>query len=266
MDKPISVVIPCYNPSEDLFETLSSVEKCDAGLYEIIVVNDGSPDPKAQQIISEVEKNYRVIHQQNGGVGSARNTGVREAKGKYVLPLDQDNKIYPEFLTDALRVLDENPTVAVVYGKRAFIGGPNKNGLGQPSEFDLALLLVGNYIDACAVIRKSAIEESGYFPANLPVQGLEDWDLWLSLAENGWGFHFLDKIVYEYRIQEDSMTTNLIQEENLKRNTEFVTARHLSLFRKVFEEQYWELERRRGWIPYKLRLAAKKLFRPAEQP
>ncbi len=257
MDKPVSIVIPCYNPGEYLFETLSSLEKCDPSLYEVIVVNDGSPNPKARDILAEVEKNYRVIHQENGGVGAARNTGVRAAKGNYILPLDQDNNIYPEYLTESLRILEENPAIAVVYGKRAFIGAPNTNDLGQPAEFDLARLFIGNYIDACAVIRKRAIEECGYFPANLPVQGFEDWDLWLSLAGAGWGFHFLDKVVYEYRIQQESMTTNLIHEDNLKRNTEFVTARHLPLFKKVFEEQYWELKRRRGWIPYWPRMAAK---------
>lgn len=259
MDKRVSIIIPCYNHGKYLLEALASLEKCDAELFEVIIVNDGSTEAETLRILGELGTGYRIIDQTNGGLCSARNAGIREAKGKYILPLDADNKIYPEYIEHSIAILDINPEVAVVYGKRDFFGDTNGAELFQPEEFDLARLAVGNYIDACAVIRKTVLADCGYYSTDLPEQGLEDWDLWLSLAAKGWKFHFLDEVVYSYRFRPTSMARTMIESGDATKNTAYIVSKHAMLFREILTNQYFELKRRRGWIPYWLKMAAKRL-------
>lgn len=265
MDKPVSIIIPCFNHGKYLLEALASLENCDDSLFEAIIINDGSTEPGTLKILDEVGEKYKVIHQKNGGLCAARNAGIAKANGRYILPLDADNRIYPGYLAHGIPILDANLEVAVVYGKRDFFGDTNGAELFQPGEFDLARLAVGNYIDACAVIRKTALAECGYYATDLPEQGLEDWDLWLSIASKGWKFHFLDEVVYSYRFRPTSMARTMVASGDAEKNTAYIAAKHAMLFRKILTNQYFELKRRRGWTPYKLRIAAKRLFRSSDR-
>lgn len=259
MDKPVSIIIPCFNHGKYLLEALVSIENCDNSLFEAIIINDGSTEPDTLTILDEVGEKYKVIHQKNSGLCAARNAGIAKAKGRYILPLDADNRIYPGYLEHGIPILDANPEVAVVYGKRDFFGDTSVAELFQPGEFDLARLAVGNYIDACALIRKTALTDCGNYATDLPEQGLEDWDLWLSLASKGWKFHFLDEVVYGYRFRPTSMARTMVESGDAAKNTAYIASKHAMLFRGVLTEQYFELKRRRGWIPYWLRMAAKRL-------
>ncbi|MGL5195420.1 MAG: glycosyltransferase family A protein, partial [Chroococcales cyanobacterium] len=113
----VSVIIPCYNQGEFVLEAIASVESCQDPVYEILIVNDGSTSPVTQKVLTYLEKKgYQVIHQSNQGLAAARNTGIKKAQGRYILPLDADNKIKPDYITEAVAILDEHPEVGVVYG------------------------------------------------------------------------------------------------------------------------------------------------------
>ncbi|HEY8916042.1 MAG TPA: glycosyltransferase family 2 protein, partial [Chitinophaga sp.] len=90
MGNPIvSIIIPCYNQGHFLQDALKSLAACDADLYELIIVNDGSTDAATNTYLRELSnQGYHVIFQENQGLGAARNTGIRAAKGRYLLPLD----------------------------------------------------------------------------------------------------------------------------------------------------------------------------------
>jgi len=211
----ISVVIPCYNQGKYLKDALDSLHQCDSALFETIIVNDGSTDEFTNQYLEELSKTgYNVIFQQNTGLGGARNSGIHRATGKYILPLDADNKIYPAYLERSISILDNNENVAVVYGNANYIG--EKKGVLKPGPFNLQRLMLGNYIDACAVIRKTVIEEVGFFE-NMKIMGYEDWDLWLRIGFKGYGFQYLDEVLFDYRVSADSMMKTLnasIQQQN----------------------------------------------------
>src|SRR5437762_13866145 len=83
-ESKVSIVIPCYNHGAMLREALASIEQVrNTNLLEVIVVDDGSPEPETTRILNEVaEAGYRVVHQPNRGVGAARNAGIRLAKGE----------------------------------------------------------------------------------------------------------------------------------------------------------------------------------------
>lgn len=204
----ISVIIPCYNQGHYLAETLHSLTECNPALFEVIIVNDGSTDTYTNAYLKTLqEQGYNVIFQDNKGLPVARNVGIMAAKGEYILPLDSDNKIRKEYLTVAISILDINPEIAVVYGNAAFFG--EKEGVWKVGEYNLQKLMLDNYIDACAVIRKNVILEVGLYDDN-GIGGWEDWDLWLRISFANYKFYYVDEVLFDYRILHSSMSKQLV--------------------------------------------------------
>ncbi|MFP5042848.1 glycosyltransferase family 2 protein [Parasediminibacterium sp. JCM 36343] len=206
MQPLVSVIIPCYNQGSFIQEALDSLSFWDANLIETIIINDGSTDSFTNQYLADLKgKGYNVIFQENKGLGEARNTGIRASIGKYIVPLDADNKLLPGY-KEGLNILENDPQIAVLYGDRNFFG--DKQGIEITGEFNLQRLMLGNYIDACAIIRKSVLEEVGYYDP-MKIMGFEDWDLWLRIAFKGYGFYYLNAVTFEYRFIRNSMMRSL---------------------------------------------------------
>lgn len=112
MSSPLfSVIIPAYNVSSYLEDTLNSVYAQTWNDYEIIVVNDGSTDDTRELLNKQDDPRLHVIHQSNGGVSVARNSGVRKAKGQYVAFLDGDDVWFPEHLMLAAKCIQSQHSV-----------------------------------------------------------------------------------------------------------------------------------------------------------
>lgn len=198
----LSVVIPCFELGELLVEAVASVERSAAAPRELIVVDDGSRQPRTLEVLAALrERGYRVVSQPNSGLAAARNRGIGEARGRYILPLDADNRLAPGFIAAAVRVLDSQPEIGVVYGDRLDFGA--RSGRQRIPEVDLPELLWANSIDACAVYRREIWESCGGYDAGAAVW--EDWELWVSAAERGWRFHRLPEVAFEYRVRPGSM-------------------------------------------------------------
>lgn len=201
----ISVVIPCYNHGLYLEEAIESVENAkDKYPVEIIIVNDGSTDDHTISVFKKLEeRGYFVLHQSNGGLGHARNNGMKLAKGKYILPLDSDNKVLYAYLNDAVDILEKNICIDIVYGNANYLG--NLSGVWYNQSFSLPRLMISNYIDACAIFRKSTWELLNGYDENMPYNGIEDWDFWLRAAFKNCQFFYLEKSCFEYRVLSNSM-------------------------------------------------------------
>lgn len=223
----LSVVIPCYNLGELLVEAVASVERTAPERCELIIVNDGSSQPRTLEVLDVLRRGgYHVVDQPNAGLAAARNRGIREARGRYVLPLDADNRLATGFIASAIHVLDSQPEVGVCYGDWLEFGG--RNGRKSAPEFDLPALLWSNYIDACAVYRREIWEACGGYDAAAPAW--EDWDFWISAAERGWRFHRVPDVTFEYRVRPHSMLRNA-EKEGLRRTVrEHIYRKHQSVF------------------------------------
>lgn len=118
MNNLVSIIIPCYNTEFTLEETLQSVINQNYDNWEAVMVNDGSKDNLEQVALEYTKKDKRFIYfkKENGGLGSARNFGIQKAKGQFILPLDSDNKMRPNFLKDAIKIFNDNPELGIVYG------------------------------------------------------------------------------------------------------------------------------------------------------
>jgi len=203
MDVKVTIIIPCYNQGHFLPEALASIALCDSSLYTVIIVDDGSTDPATTTYIDQLDRSkYKIIRQSNKGLSGARNTGILEAVTEWVLLLDADNKIRTSFMTSALREVESQENVAVIYGDGEFFG--DWKGIRKQAPFNLQKQMLGNHIDACAMIRRSIFQETGYFDEEMKL-GWEDWEMWFRIAFKGFRFHYLNEVVFDYRVSEGSM-------------------------------------------------------------
>ena len=244
LTKPValSVIIPCYNHGEYLLDALSSVQSCPEPVYEIIIVNDGSHDPLTVNLLSSLKnQGYFILDQENQGLAHARNNGIAKASGRYILPLDADNKIRADYILKGIEILDQNPDVGIVYGKPKWFGEVER-WWTIPEQFDPDKLILSNYIDACAVYRKSVWEDCGGYDPNMPIAGWEDWDFWLSAIEHGWKFHYIPEVLYDYRVRQHSMVTQCAIPENSSQLLKYICTKHANLYRTHFAQMIADRE------------------------
>lgn len=240
MTLKLSIIITCYNLGEYLEEAIASVKDYSKNEdYEIVLVNDGSTEELTVQILKKIEKEDKAIvllNQPNLGLAIARNNAIKLAKGSYIIPLDADNKIRPEFIVQTIAVLDNNPMIDVVHGDAQNFG--NKTNIWKSKAFYLPEMLLNNYIDACAGFRKSAWEKLGGYDVNMPVMGFEDWDLWLRMGNSGCGFQYVNKIFFDYRVRDNSMLVDAWKKREVLLNYIFnkKELQHLKHFRNCLIE------------------------------
>ncbi|MCU1228602.1 MAG: hypothetical protein JWO97_1486 [Acidobacteria bacterium] len=207
----LSVIIPCHDDGDYLIDAVASVERNTPADTELIVVDDGSSQPRTRDVLAALrEAGHRVIEQPHSGLSAARNTGIVASSGDYVLPLDADNRLLPGFAADAVALLDADPSAGVVYGDRREFGA--RSGDVAVPELELPRMLWSNYIDACAVFRRAVWSDcNGY---DVAFTDWEDWDFWLGAAERGWRFVHLPRPTFEYRIRPDSLHQRFLRRDD----------------------------------------------------
>jgi glycosyltransferase involved in cell wall biosynthesis len=199
----VSVIIPCFNQGKFIDEAIHSVLVQTWQDFEIIVVNDGSTDPFTAKHLRALHfSKTRVLHTTNKGLPAARNNGIREAQGEYILPLDADDRIGPTYLEQAVCLLDNDPELGIVYCKGEYFG--DRTGEWLLPDYSLDEMLLNNVIFCTALFRKADWEETGGFDPAM-VHGWEDYDFWLSLIERGRKVKRISEILFYYRIRSDSM-------------------------------------------------------------
>jgi glycosyltransferase involved in cell wall biosynthesis len=231
----VSIIVTCYNLGNYLVEALISARACDPNRVETIIVDDGSSERRTIKVLEEVEKKgWMVIRQANQGVAVARNTGIAEARSEYILPLDADNHLRSDYPVVAMEVLDADQRIGVVYGDCEVFG--KQRGRRQIPEFDMHRLHLGNFIDACAVFRKQTWIDVGGFDPMLGPLGHDDWDFWLSVAERGWRFHHIPRVMFDYRVRNGSMLSRAATPEMYES-----LIQHLSTKHRYFADHHAEI-------------------------
>ena len=197
----MSVIIPAYRAAESIAATLDSVLAQTFQDFEIIVVNDGSPDSEELEKALEPYRDRIIyVRQENQGPGGARNTGIRMARGAYVAPLDSDDMWDPEHLAAQVAVLEADPSIDMVYADARIIGDVPEAGRTVmefcPSVGEVTferLVTRECTVHICvSVCRREALVRAGLFdPA---FRGTEDIDMWMRIARLG------GRIVYQRRV------------------------------------------------------------------
>jgi glycosyltransferase involved in cell wall biosynthesis len=146
-----------------------------------------------------------VAHPTNRGLPHARNTGIDFARGEFALMLDADNALLPHCLERLVSALDHEVDAAFAYGILSAHDGSTARRLLSQFDWDPRGLRTGNYIDALALVRLEALRRVGRFKTDSRLYGVEDWDLWATMADAGYRGVFVPEIVGRYRISRASM-------------------------------------------------------------
>lgn len=211
----VSVIVPAYNTARFISETIESVFAQTFRDYEVIVVNDGSPDTEdLRAVIAACGRRIGYIEQENRGIAGARNTGIRAARGEYVAFLDSDDCWLPVFLEEQLGLLRQTPPADLVYADAAIFGervaGTPTCMQRCPSEGPVTLesLLTDRcqVITSTVVARRQAVIDAGLFDESF--REAEDYELWLRLAYRGANMRYQYKVLARYRVRPGSLSSS----------------------------------------------------------
>ncbi|MCG6870713.1 MAG: glycosyltransferase family 2 protein [Gammaproteobacteria bacterium] len=212
-DPIVSVIMPCYNQGAFVDAAVDSVLEQTLAEVEILIVNDGSTDADTNAKLERFDRpRTRVIQQSNAGPARARNAAIRQARGRYILPLDADDLILPDYLRKASEVLDRDQSIGMVYGEAEFFGERSEHW-NLPT-YSFPGVLIENSIFNSMVYRRADWERTGGYNPNME-PSWEDYDFVLSLVELGVGVYKLDDLVYRYRVRSVSRDHTLGREAHL---------------------------------------------------
>jgi glycosyltransferase involved in cell wall biosynthesis len=206
MQSLISIVIPCYNDWQYVEEAVNSALNQSYRNIEVIVVDDGS-DAKTKGVLKGLEsKITKLITQENQGQSKARNIGIREAKGEYVLVLDSDDFIesgYCEKIVASLQS-DENIKLVVCQTNLCFENGETKKYL--PKGGYIEDFLFSNAATGTSAFRIKDWKECGGYDETMK-KGFEDWEFFIRLLKEGGYCFVIPEVLYHYRKRNNSTTS-----------------------------------------------------------
>ena len=212
----VSVVIPAYNVAPFIAETLNSVFAQTFTDFEVIVVDDGSPDgEELQRTLEPYLEGVRYVRQENRGAGAARNRGVQEARGEFIAFLDSDDLWMPNYLKEQVRFLREFGydlayADALLFGDSPIAGKTYMQT--SPSVGPVTFLSLVrnecNIITSGVVARRCALVKVGLF--NESLRNGQDFELWTRLARIGARLGYQRKVLLRYRCREGSLSGDLM--------------------------------------------------------
>jgi len=206
----ISVIIPCFNAEEFLKETLDSILSQQEEIEDIIVVDDGSTDQSASIVKSYNDSRIIYLHQPNKGVSVARNRGLTQAKGEFVVFFDADDKMTPDFLKERKKILIDNPDVDFCCGPVNVFPLQQKISFGIAENVSEVLLTYQPQYSSCPsnyLIRKSVLIEHQLF-FNESLSSTADRFFLIQLAGKSKG-KLIQNAPLLYRVTPNSMSGKL---------------------------------------------------------
>lgn len=211
MKSLVSIIVPVYNAERTIDETINSVISQTYTQWELILINDGSTDNSEEKIKSFNDARIIYHKQKNQGVASARNLGLRSAKGDLIAFLDSDDLWSTKKLSSSIELIQRSHCDLVYTKIRMFTDSVNTSVAYEYSEpineeNDYYRLLIFDYIPTLTVvIKKDVLDDIGYFDSSL--YGTEDWDLWIRVAKK-YKIKFLSEELAFYRYLETGISKN----------------------------------------------------------
>lgn len=213
----VSIITPAYNIAGFITSTLDSVRAQTFRDFEIIVINDGSPDTEEfEAAIQPYLDEIVYLKQENRGAGAARNVAIGHARGEFLAFLDGDDTWLPEFLESQVAFLQQGK-LDMVYCDALMFGMPSAEGKrfmeSAPSEGEVninsLLDFSCNVITSGTVARRQVVVEAGMF--EWEKVRAHDFHLWLRMLKNGAGTGYQKKVLLKYRVHLDSLSGDSVQ-------------------------------------------------------
>lgn len=206
------MIIPAYDVAPYIAETLESVFAQTLTDFEIVIVNDGSPDTAdLERALAPYQNRIRYFRQENRGAGAARNRAVCEAQGEFVAFLDGDDLWLPDYLKEQVNFAraggyDVVYTDALLFGNSPFAGKTYMQTAPSEGEVTFVSLMRNdcNVITSGVVARRPAVVDAGLFDESL--RNAQDFELWTRLAKRGARLAYQRKVLVRYRCREGSLS------------------------------------------------------------
>ncbi len=230
LDSPlVSVIIPCYNGGELLAETIASVHLQTFRDFEVIVVDDGSDDPVTIKLLDKLaDSDFILLRTANCGVAAARNTAITAAQGRYILPLDADDLLVPEFLEKMVHILEQQPEIGIVGTDARLFGMSDK--IKRLPVFSVKRLLSENLLFASSLFRKTDWQAVGGYSTAMRY-GWEDWEFWIAMTKKGVTVAKIPEPLLMYRIRSTSRDRSMTFLQKV-RMLLFIVVRHFGSYLK----------------------------------
>ena len=219
----VSVIIPAYNASLYIKETLDSVFAQTYSNYEVIIVNDGSPDTEAlEPILAPYMSRVIYITQENRGPNGARNTGLQTATGEFVALLDSDDIWLPNYLEEQVRFLHQHPDNDLVYCNARIFGDSIYNGKefmdvcpSKGEATSLAIISRECHVFVSILARRRSLLSVGFDES---FRRSEDFECWIRFTATGYriGYHRQVLVLYRRHAESNSADQIAMAEENLR--------------------------------------------------
>lgn len=228
----LSIVIACYNDAAYIDQAVFSALNQTYSNKEVIVVDDGSNAATKKVLKRLAPKITKLITQENQGQSAARNNGIRNAKGKYILNLDSDDFFESSFCEKAICKFKEDEEIAIV---TCNVNRFNKKGaidIFYPDGGFLNNFLLTNCAMGSSMFKKSDWQATNGYDENMR-KGFEDWEFYIRLIKNGRSAYVIPELLFNYRLKENSTTTkaNKIKYELLN----YIYVKHRELYIAHFD-------------------------------
>jgi glycosyltransferase involved in cell wall biosynthesis len=210
----VSIIVPSYNTAQYIGGTLESIFAQTFHDFEVIVVNDGSPDtPALERAIGPFRERIRYLEQPNGGLAAARNAAIRVARGSYVALLDSDDEWEPEYLSVQVAALEADPTLDVVYPNARIVGDHPHAGRTYmdvcPSRGPVtieSLVTERCNVFVSVLMRRGLFDRAGLFDASF--RSVEDFEFWLRVLAAGGRIGYHRRPLVRFRKRRDSLSAD----------------------------------------------------------
>ena len=212
----VSVIMPSYNTATLIAEALDSVFAQDYSDFEVIVINDGSPDtPELERVLEPYRDRIVYLKQENRRACGARNNGINHARGEYVAFLDTDDSWMPTYLRTQMGHLQKNPSLDMIYCDCLIYGGGAQSGKTfmqtcpsrGPVNFESLLLEKCQVPISGTIVRRQSLIAAGGFDERLAM--CDDYEMWLRLAHRGSRMAYHPAVLARLRIgRPDSLSAS----------------------------------------------------------
>ena len=228
----ISIIIPCYNDSQFVMQSVNSALNQTYSNIEVIVVDDGS-DSMTKIILKELEpKITKLITQANQGQSTARNVGIKEAKGEYILLLDSDDYLEPSLCDKAISIFLSHEKIKIVSCYANLIYENSNTIVYKPAGGTIKDFLFCNAALGTSMFKKVDWLSSGGYDEQMR-DGFEDWEFFIRLLQDDGFAEILQESLYNYRKRNHSTTS--VANSNKFELLKYIFKKHQDLYVQHYE-------------------------------
>lgn len=207
MNSKVSIIIPCFNEHKFVKKSVDSAIAQTYRNKEIIIIDDGSNN-RTKAVLKELEpKVDLLITQENLGVSAARNEGIKNSSGKYLLNLDSDDYFEAEFCEKAVKEFQKDQDVEIVTCFSNWFKDGKDSKIFKPRGGELKNILFNNIAMGSSMFLKDRWQEVGGYDEKM-IDGYEDWEFYLRLLKSGGKTMVIPEVLFNYRKKEGSRNDN----------------------------------------------------------